>query len=139
MGDENLALINADRELWSRANDAGFGTPAELIAEGNPLTLEDLNRLLTAARGESDAALRERLADNEKLEWFVYEIFYANPIAFARKNLVIALQRHLGGLPLTTPAEERRAYLDSLSDDERAEWWRAENARRLAIRGVVSE
>lgn len=83
------------------------------------------------------AAIKARLADNEALEWFVFEIFYANPIAFARKNLVIALQRHLLGLPLVTPEEERRKMLDDLSDEERAEWWRAENARRLAVRGVA--
>lgn len=83
-------------------------------------------------------AIKDRLADNAKLEWFIYEIFYANPIAFARKNLVIALQRHLLGLPLTTPEEEQRKLLDALSDDERAEWWRAENARRLVQRGVVN-
>ena len=82
------------------------------------------------------AEIKVRLADNEALEWFVYEIFYANPIAFARKNLVIALQRHLLGLPLVTPEEARRKMLDELTDEERAEWWRAENARRLEIRGV---
>lgn len=82
------------------------------------------------------AAIKARLADNEALEWFVYEIFYANPIAFARKNLVIALQRHLLGLPLTTPEEEQRKMLDVMTDEERAEWWRAENARRLTERGV---
>lgn len=83
------------------------------------------------------AAIKARLADNEALEWFVYEIFYANPIAFARKNLVVALQRHLLGLPLTTPEEEQRKLLDAMTDGERADWWRAENARRLAERGVL--
>lgn len=85
---------------------------------------------------EELAAIRRRLADSAALEWFVYEVFYANPIAFARQNLVVALQRHLLGLPLATPEEAQRQMLDGMSDDERAEWWRGENARRLAIRGV---
>lgn len=99
----------------------------------------ELNRLLDAAREEAASELgpiKARLADNEKLEWFVYEIFYANPIAFARQNLVIALQRHLLGLPLTTPEEEQRKMLDDMTHEERAEWWRAENARRLVVRGI---
>ena len=82
------------------------------------------------------AEIKARIADNATLEWFVYEIFYANPIEFARANLVIALQRHLLGLPLKTPEEEQREMLDGLSDEDRAAWWRAENARRLAVRGV---
>lgn len=83
------------------------------------------------------AAIKARLADSEKLEWFVYEIFYANPIAFARKNLVIALQRYLLGEPLKTEDEERAVFLDTLTEDERAAWWRGENARRLEIRGAA--
>ena len=88
-----------------------------------------------AAEQELDE-IKSRLADNKKLEWFIFEIFYANPIAFARKNLVIALQRYLLGLPLKTPEEEQQEYLDTLSEEDRAAWWRAENARRLSIRGI---
>ena len=84
-------------------------------------------------------AIKSKLADNKKLEWFVYEIFYANPIEFARANLVVALQRYLLGLPLSTPEEEQTRMLDKLSAEDRAAWWRAENARRLAIRGVGQE
>lgn len=86
---------------------------------------------------EELAQIKARISDNAKLEWFVYEIFYANPIAFARKNLVIALQRHLLGLPLATPEEQQRAMLDGMTADERAQWWRAENERRLEIRGAA--
>lgn len=81
---------------------------------------------------EELSAIKARLADNEALEQFVYEIFYANPIAFARKNLVIALQRYLLGLPLSTPEEEQQKHLDTLTADQRAAWWRAKNADRLA-------
>jgi hypothetical protein len=81
--------------------------------------------------------LLERLNDSEALEWFVFEIFYANPIAFARRNLVIALQRHLKGEPLVTPEEAQARMLDELSAEDRAAWWRAENARRLSERGVA--
>lgn len=88
---------------------------------------------------EELSAIKERLADSKALEWFIYEIFYANPIAFARENLVIALQRHLLGLPLVTPEEQQRKLLDSMTDEDRAEWWRAENARRLAVRGIESQ
>lgn len=102
---------------------------------GWQLTDADLGQLIAAARAD-DGGLRARLADNETLEWFIFEIFYANPIAFARKNLVIALQRHLLGLPLVTPEEAQRRMLDEMSDENRAAWWRAENARRLAVRGV---
>lgn len=83
------------------------------------------------------AAIKARLADSEKLEWLVYEIFYANPIAFARKNLVIALQRHLLGEPLSTPEEEKLRHLDTLSDEDRAAWHRANNAEKLKQRGVA--
>lgn len=82
------------------------------------------------------AAIKERLADNAALEWMIFEVFYANPIAFARKNLAIAIQRHVLGLPLATEEELQAKYLDSLSEDERALWWRGENARRLEVRGV---
>lgn len=87
---------------------------------------------------EELAAIKARLADNEALEWMIFEVFYANPIAFARKNLAIALQRYVLGLPLATQEEERAKYLDGLSEDERAAWWRGENARRLEVRGVVA-
>ena len=81
--------------------------------------------------------IKARIADTEKLEWFVYEIFYANPIAFARHNLVVALQRHLLGLPLVTEEEAALKRVAALPHEERAEWWRAENARRLEIRGAA--
>lgn len=83
------------------------------------------------------AEIKARLADSEKLEWLVYEIFYANPIAFARKNLVIALRRHLLGEPLATPEEEQLRHLDTLSDEDRAAWHRANNAEKLKQRGVT--
>jgi hypothetical protein len=84
------------------------------------------------------AEIKARLDDLPKLEWLIYEIFYANPIAFARKNLAIAIRRHLLGLPLATPEEAQAAFLDTLSPDERAIWWRGENARRLEVRGVAN-
>jgi hypothetical protein len=88
-------------------------------------------RVRSSAGGELEA-IKVRLADNKRLERFVYEIFYANPIGFARENLVIALQRHLLGEPISTPEEERERMLEQLSAEDRAAWWRAENARRLA-------
>lgn len=81
-------------------------------------------------------AIKGRLADREKVEWLIYEIFYANPIAFARKNLAIALERYALGLPLATPEEQQQKLLDTMTDDERASWHRANNARKLAERGV---
>lgn len=78
--------------------------------------------------------VKKRLADHAKMEWMIYEIFYANPIAFARKNLAIQLERYALGLPLVTPEEEQARMLDEMSAEDRAAWWRAENARKLTLR-----
>lgn len=103
--------------------------PDVLRSRGRNNSAHDVER--AAAGLDELAAIKARIADNETLERLVFEIFYANPIAFARKNLVIALQRHLLGLPLVTPEEAQAKMLDAMSDEDRAAWWRAENARRL--------
>ncbi len=122
--------------LVDEAQKAFTGQPKALWSDRSYISPKDAAALRTLAT--EIAEIKARIADNKTSEWFVYEIFYGNPIEFARSNLVIALQRHLLGLPLKTPEEEQREMLDGMSEENRAAWWRAENARRLAIRGVES-
>lgn len=74
--------------------------------------------------------IKERLANKPELEKLIYEVFYGGPLAFAKKNLAIAIERYVLGLPRLTRDEEQREYLDTLTAEERAAWWRRENERR---------
>ena len=74
-----------------------------------------------------------RLGDNQTLERLVYEVFYGGSLAFAKMFLVIAIQRHILGLPLKTPEQEQAEFLDTLTDEERAQWWRDFNRAKVSL------
>lgn len=79
------------------------------------------------------ADIAGRLGDNATLERLVFEVFYGGSLAFASKFLAIAFQRHVLGLPLVTPEEGQAAFLDTLTAEERAQWWRDFNRTQIAL------
>lgn len=99
------------------------------MSKPDPLRGSDVDEALAAL--PEDVA--KRLGDNETLERLVYEVFYGGSLAFAKKFLVIAIQRHVLGLTLKTPEEERAEMLASLNEEERAQWWKDFNRTQTAL------
>jgi hypothetical protein len=73
--------------------------------------------------------IKERLKNHRKLEEVIRQTFYSSPIEGAALNLAAALERYVLGLPLISVDQELRIFLSTLTTDERASWWREQNAK----------
>jgi hypothetical protein len=119
LSEEDIKFIGDDlpfsRQAYVPALLAHIAAMAEQIAAKDA----EIERLLS-----NDA----RLNDTQALMKLVREVFYASPIAGSTGNLARAIQRYIRGLPRLSREEELLEYLNTLSAEERAEYWRQRNS-----------